>query len=120
MNDQRFCIPNIREQREQLERVDELLRCFDSAFYSEGKDCAGSVGQILLRKFVIRASRQLRIVHPLDGWVLRQMICNLQCVFRMTLHTEMQRLRALNELERVERRECCACVSQTLNASFED
>ncbi len=50
MNHQRLGIANVRHQREQLQRIDQLLPCLVAAFDAECDQRPMPVGQILLRR----------------------------------------------------------------------
>ena len=109
---QALCIRDICEQRENLKVVDEGKGLLLSALDVEGEDGRAAVREILLIERVIRVVRQGRVVHLLNLRVLRQELDNLQRVLDMALHTERQRLGALQEQERVERGDCAALIAE--------
>ena len=60
VDDQRFSVTDIRQQREQLEGVDELLARLESALDAEGDQRALAVRQVFLRPRVVLAGRKPR------------------------------------------------------------
>ena len=89
VNDQRFGIPDVGKQREELEGVDQLLACIEAAFNSEGDERALAAGQILLRPLVIGTGLEAGIVDPLHAGMLRQMLGDRQGVLRVTFQTQV-------------------------------
>src|SRR6185437_11419472 len=111
MNDQGFCVPDIRQQAEEFERVLELLPGFKSATDTEGDDGAGSIRKILLRPCVVFAAGQAGIVHPFDCWMLFEEFGDSQCILRMPRYTQVNRLNALQDQKRIEWRDTCASIA---------
>ena len=64
-------VADIREVREHLEGIDELLACFESALEAERENGAGTLREVLLCKSVIRARRHGRVPAS-DQRVIRQ------------------------------------------------
>ena len=100
---QRLRIPQVRQQRENLQRVDKLLPRVEPAPDPERDQPARAIRQILLRPRRILARLQPRIIHPLHARVLLQMLGHRQRVLRVPLHAQVQRLKPQQEQPRVKR-----------------
>ncbi len=117
---QRLRIADVREVAEQLKAVDEGLASLKAALYSERDERAAAADEHLLRQFVVVVALQARVVHPGDGVVGLEVLGDLQGVLLVTLHSQRERLDALQDEEGVERRERGAGVAQQHRAAARD
>ena len=78
MDHEAFCIPDIREVREQFYALSEFLGRFQSAFDPEADQTAVLSFQIFLGKFVVGIIFQTGIIDPGDGGMFGQEMGNLQ------------------------------------------
>ena len=116
MDDERLDIRDIGQQAEDLEMVDELLGRLSAALDLEREDGDTAVREVLLVELVVRMIRQGRMVDLIDMRVLGEVVDDLEGVLDMALDAQRQRLRALQQQERVERRERCALIAQDQRA----
>src|SRR5579885_1050550 len=70
VDDQALGIPQVRQVREKLHRVDQLAPGLQSALDAERHDGAASPRQILLRQRFVRTRGQSGILHPVDSGML--------------------------------------------------
>ena len=112
VDDQALDVCNVREQREDLELVDELERCVLAALDVEGEDGSAAVREVLLVQSVIRVLRQRRMINVLDLRMVLEEFNDLFGVLDMALDAQRQRLGALQEQESVERRDGSAGVAE--------
>ena len=108
MDDERLDIRDIGQQAEDLEMVDELLGRLSAALDLERED-----GDTAIRERTSCRARgpddpQSRMVAFGDMRVLGEVVDDLEGVLDMALDAQRQRLRALQQQERIERRERCA------------
>ncbi len=120
MDHERFGISDVREQAEELQRVNELLACVVAAANAEGDDRAGSVGKIFFRQRVVLAARQSGIVDPFDARMFFQHLGDGERIFRVALHAQVKSFNSLQNEKRVERREAGTGVAQALYSGFQD
>ena len=104
VDDEGFDVRDIRKQREDLERIDEGVGFLLPALDVEREDGRAAVREIALIEGVIRVIRQRWVVHLLDLRVRGEVFDDLFRVLRMAFEPERERLHALQEQERVERR----------------
>ena len=78
----------------------------------------GPFGQVLLRQRVVRVVRQPGVAHPAHARVGVQPLRDRLRVGDVRVHPQRQRLHALQDQERVERREHAAEVAQPLDAQL--
>ena len=116
MDDERLDIRDIGQQAEDLEMVDELLGRLSAALDLEREDGDTAVREVLLVELVVRMIRQSRMVDLRDMRVLGEVVDDLEGVLDMALDAQRQRLRALQQQERIERRERCALIAQDQRA----
>ena len=88
MDDQRFRIGNIRKQREQFQLVDPLDAGLLAALDAESEDRAGAFREVFVRKRLVFAIRQFRIIHPGNFRVVRQISDNLAGIFDMAFDAQ--------------------------------
>ena len=69
-----FYVGDVREQREELERVDEFEGLRLTALYVEGEYRSAAVREILLIERVIGVLRQRGVVYLLDERVLYEVL----------------------------------------------
>lgn len=118
MDDERLDIRDIGQQAEDLEMVDELLGRLSAALDLEREDGDTAIREVLLVELVVRMIRQSRMVDLRDMRVLGEVVDDLEGVLDMALDTQRQRLRSLQQQERVERRERCALIAQDQRADI--
>src|SRR5271165_4875429 len=111
MNHQRLGIADIRQEAEQLERIDEALAGLEASPNAERNQRACTGWEVLLRSLVVLARRQAGIVHPLHIAMAGEELSDRERVLRMSFHAEMQRLRALQQQEGVKRRQARSGVA---------
>ena len=112
MDDEGLHVGDVGEEAEDLEMVDEFLRRLSAALDLEREDGDAAVGEIFLVERVIRMIRERGMVDLRDVRVLREVVDDLERVLDVALDAERERLRALQEQERVERRERRALIAQ--------
>ena len=95
VNHQRFHVSHVREQGEDLQRVDEFERLGLTAFDIEGKDRRAAVGEIFLIPRVVGMIGQGRMIDFFHLRVVHQVLHDLFCVLRVTFQTERKRFRSL-------------------------
>ena len=98
--------------------VDELLGRLSAALDLEREDGDTAIREVLLVELVVRMIRQSRMVDLRDMRVLGEVVDDLEGVLDMALDTQRQRLRSLQQQERVERRERCALIAQDQRADI--
>jgi hypothetical protein len=109
---ERLRVADVREVAEQLQALDERLAGRRAAAHAERDERAVAAAQHAISDLAIRARRQAGVVDPLDRLVPGQVLGDGQAVLRVALHPQRQRLDALQEQERVERRERRSGVAQ--------
>ena len=112
MDDEGLHVRDVRKQRENLEVIDEAERGFLPALDLEGKDARAAVREIPLVERVVGVIGQRRMVDLLDLRMVLQELHDLLRVLRVPLEAKGQRLRALQEQKRCERRDGRALVTQ--------
>ena len=112
MDDQRAHIADVRDMTVQIECFDEPLAGIDATVDLEGKDSTGSLRRILAAELVPRAARQARIVHRDDLRMQLKPFGDLLRILDMTIDAQRQRLDALSDEERIERRDRGAEIAQ--------
>ena len=117
VDDQGLRVADVREMTRELHRVDEPLPRLESPADAEGENAAEAVRQIALRPLVIRVRRQAGIAHPLDRRMGLEPLREPEGVVDVALHAQAERLQALQEEERVERRERRPEVAQPFDAA---
>ena len=103
MDDQRLHVGHVRQQREQVQVVDEDTRRVLAALDVEGEDGAGAVREVLLVQLVVAAPLDGRVRDGLDLRHGLQVLDNLQRVLHVALDAQRQGLGALQQQERGER-----------------
>ena len=112
MNHERLHIGDVRQQREDLQMIDEGLRLFLAAFDVEGEDRTGAVREITFVEFVIWMVRERRMVDFGNLRILLQIIHHLQRICHVTFDAQRQRFQSLQEQEGVERTDGRAGIAQ--------
>ena len=97
----------------------KLLAGVDAALQLERDDRALAVGEVLVGALLPLARLQARVRDPLDLVATLEPLRNRERVLRVPLHAQAQRLQALQEQERVERRDRRADVAQVLQPALE-
>ena len=112
-------VADVREVAEQLEAVDEVPARVDAALQLERDDRALAVAAGTSRARVVPLARlQARVRDPLDLVARLEPLRDRERVLRVPLHAQAQRLQALEEQERVERRDRGADVALVLQAAL--
>ena len=103
MDDQGFHVCHVRQQREDLQVVDEPERLFPATLDLEGEDGGPAVREVLLIQVVVGMVGQAGMVHLGDFGMVHQVIHHLLGVFAMALQSQGQGLGSLKEQECRER-----------------
>ena len=120
MNHQALGVSHIGEVREQLQGVDELPAGFEAALDPEREDRPLALGQVLLCHRVVRARREIGVIHPSDQRVSFEMLRDREGVGAMQVHAQRQGFQALQEQKRVLRRQARPEVAQSFDPALED
>ena len=104
MADDGACVPEIRGERAQLHGIHETLALLEPALDDE-REHAAAAGHLALCDLVLGMGRKERITHRGDARPPLQPPRRDQRVFRMFFHPNLERLHALGEHPRVERRQ---------------
>ena len=92
--------------------VDELLRRFAAALDLEGEDGDAALREVMLVERMIRMRGERGMVDLLDLRMFREIVDDLQGVLHMALDAQGKRLNALQQEERIKRRDRRARVAQ--------
>ena len=117
VDDQRARIADIGEVREQLHVGDELDAGVVAALQAEREDRAGAVRAIFLGEVVIAVAGEPRIADPGHARMRRDPFRDRQRIVAVPLHAQRQRLDAVEEEKRIERRQSRADVAQRQHAA---
>ena len=112
MDDEGLHVRDVCKQRENFEVINEAERCFLPALDLERKDARAAIREIPLVERVVGVIGQRRMVDLLDLRMVLQELHDLLRVLRVPLETKRERLRALQEQKRCERRDGRALVAQ--------
>ena len=112
VNDKALHVRDVRQQREDFQAVDKLVRFLLPALDVEGEDGRAAVREILLIKLVVRAVRQRRMVDLFYLRVVLQVFDYFLRVFHVSFYSQRQCFQSLQQEERIERRKSCSCISQ--------
>ena len=118
VDDERARVADVGQVRAQLDAADERLARLAPALAAEREDRARALGQVLLRERVVRVVGQAGVAHPAHARVGGQPLRDRLRVGDVRVHPQRQRLHALQDQERVERREHAAEVAQPLDAQL--
>ena len=114
-------VADVGEVAEQLEAVDEVPARLDAALELEREDRALARWAGTSSARVVPLARlQARVRDPLDLVARLEPLRDRERVLRVPLHAQAQRLQALEEQERVERRDRGAEVALVLQPALED
>ena len=111
MDNQRFYICYVSQQREQFQRFCEFLCFLLSAFYFESKDGSCTVREIFVIQIQLMAFCQRWMIYFFYLWMVLQEFNNLQSIFHMTFYTKRQCLQSLQKQERVKWRNGSSLIS---------
>ena len=120
MDDQRLRVADVRQQREDLDVVDEPAAGLDAALDAERDDAAEAALQVLHGLLVGRVRLEARVADPGHLGPRLEPLGDRQRVLAVAGDPQRQRLEALEEQERVERAERGADVAQALDAQLQD
>src|SRR6056297_3008614 len=104
MDDQRAHVTDIRYVRMQLQSFDETLAGLQATDDLETQHTSAAQRRVLLRQGIPGARSQSGVVDGLDLITSLQPLRHGLRAIAMPLHTQAERLEALGEQERVERR----------------
>ena len=113
MNNERFCIADVGKVGEDAQCLDELSPLRSRAAQIEAEHRSTASGQELCCERMVGMSRQLGVADRIDQRVRRQERDDGARVLDMARHPQRQRLDALQDLERHERRHARAEVAHT-------
>ena len=88
MNDQRFDIGNISEQRKYFQGINKPPCVFMRTIDFKSKNRATAIGEILFIQLMIVVRNQRRVRHTLYFGVLGQEVNHLESILYMTLYTQ--------------------------------
>ena len=113
MDNQRLYVCNICQQREDLQVVDEFLCLRSVALDLKGENGAAAVREVLLvQSLLLRILADRRMIYLFYLRMIVQILNNLQRILYVALYTQRQCFQTLQEEECVERRQCCAGITQ--------
>ena len=119
VDNQRLDVSNVSQEREQFEILSELSCLISCSLQFESEDRTCALREVAVVKcFLRRIDRRM-----VDLFYLRmilQEVNDLQGILYMTLNTERQCLKALQEQEGVERRDRCAFVTEKCCSCLDD
>ena len=95
VNDQRFHVGDIGEQRKDFQIVDETMGFFCTPFYLESENRTGSLWEIPFVQCMVGVVGQSRVVYPFYFRVSGQKVHYFQGVFYMTFHAQGEGLQSL-------------------------
>src|SRR5262245_17145718 len=113
-------VTHVGQVAEQLQVVDERAAGLEPTLDAEREDRALPARQVLLTALVPLARRQTRVRDPLHFVALFEPLGDGERVRAVTIHSQAERLEALEEEERVERRHWRADVAHQLEPGLED
>src|ERR1700730_7859565 len=105
MAGERLCIADIDEPRDQLQRVVEGLAGLHAALDAEGEPRRGVAVEIFLDQRIVGAVGETGVIDPVDTRIAAQEFGDLACVLDMPLDAQRHGLDALQQQERIERRQ---------------
>ena len=88
MNYQTLHVSHVSQQREYLQRIDELPGFFLTTLYLEGEDGACTIGEVFLIQSVVVVTLQSGVVYFCYLRVVGEEIDNLQGVLYVTLYAQ--------------------------------
>src|SRR5262249_49649353 len=97
VNHQAFGVAHIGQMRVNLDGLDKTPSSGATTFNAKGKNRPGPFGEVLLGTLIIGAIGQTRVTHPGYIAVLVQPLGDGHGVLHMALHTQGQRLQALQK-----------------------
>ena len=112
VDDKALHVSHVSQQGENLQIVDEGPSLLFSALHFEGEDASATVGEEFLVESMVRMIRQRRMVHLCHLWMVGEEFNNLCRVVGMTLHTQRQCLKTLQQNPCVEWRYGGTSVAQ--------
>ena len=117
---QRLGVADIGQMAHHPQELDEFLARRTAALDAERDDRPRAARQQPLRKLMVGMIFQRRMQHPVDCLVGGQRFEHCERVAHVALHAHTQRLDALQQLERVGRRQAGAKIAQTFRAGTHD
>ncbi len=103
VDDECFGIADVGQVRAEFAGVDELFARFHSALDAEAENRTFAVGQVLGRVGLVGVVGQSGVVHPFHGVVRFQELGNLESVFAVAWHPQVERFDSHQEQECGER-----------------
>src|SRR5712691_7734331 len=102
---QRFGVAQIDESLDQRERVVEFLAALESSLDPKGDERTGTAAKILSREPMKGVLRESGVVDPFHSRILPQIVRYASAVLHMALDPQGNRLDALQQQKRAERRQ---------------
>ena len=97
VDDEALHVGHIRQQREDLQRIDEAPSLFLSAFDLEGENAAAAIGEVAVVEGMVGVVGQARMVDLGHLRVILEEIDYLQRILYVALNTQAERLYTLQE-----------------------
>ena len=119
VDNQRLDVSNVCQEREQFEILSELSCLIRGSLQFESEDRTGTVREVTVVKCFLRRI-DCRMVYLFYLRMILQEVNDLQGILYMTLNTERQCLKALQEQEGVERRDRCAFITEKCCSCLDD
>lgn len=94
---ERLDVCHVSQQREDLERVDELPCVLLRTVYLEREDRTGTLWEVLLIEFVVRMAFERWMADALYLRMVSEEVDYLERILNVTLYAEWQRLNALKQ-----------------------
>src|SRR4051812_44904982 len=101
---ERLGVPQVDEALDQSEGVVATLARFEAARDAEGQQRACAAAEVLARLSVRDVVGEAGVVDPLDAWIVAQELGHEAPVLDVPLDAQRDRLDALQQEERAERR----------------
>ena len=112
MDNQRLYVGHVREQREDLQSVDEAERLILAALYIKGEYGTAAVGEILLIQLMVGMVGKRGMIYPFDQRMIFKVFYDLLSVLRVALQPERKRFGSLQEQKCREGRDSRAGISE--------
>src|SRR4030042_5836596 len=120
MNDETFCISDIRKVGEKVERIDKPLPCLQPAFNSKTYNPSKPALQVLDGQRMTWMVFQPRIVHPGHQRMRLQELGNMEGILTVFLDPQREGLQSLEEEKGIEGTQRCAQITEQLHSDLDN